>query len=196
VIGIERAFDLLEQAGAYLGVGSVADGLDQQVLEALFLEHLAEDVEHAPAQRRAFHFELLEQALEDVALAGFGGDHVPEVANLGLADAVDATEALLQPVGVPRQVVVDHQVGVLQVHAFARRIGGDEHPRGRVVAEQLLHLAPFLALDAAVDHHHGFLAADEAANLDRKVVQRVTVLGEDDELALTSGVVVHLRRVL
>src|SRR6218665_53441 len=189
VAGVERAFDLFEQALAHPGVGPVADGLDQQVLEALFLEHLAEDVEHAPAQRLPLHFELLEQALKHIALAGFGGDHVPQVADLGLADAVEAPKALPQRVGVPRQAVVDHQVGVLRVRAFARRVGGNEKARARVVAEQLLHLAPFLALDAAVDHHHGFLAADEAANLHREVVQRVAVFGEDDELALATGAV-------
>jgi hypothetical protein len=54
-----------------------------------------------------------------------------------------------------------------------------------VVAEQLLHLAALFALDAAVDHDHGLFAADQAANLDGQVVQRVAVLGEDDELALT-----------
>ena len=52
-------------------------------------------------------------------------DEVPEVADLGLADAVDAAEALLQPVGVPGQVVVDHQVGALEVDALAGRVGGD-----------------------------------------------------------------------
>ena len=41
-----------------------------------------------PAPRA--RLQLLEQALEDVALAGLGGDHVPQVADLGLADAVDA----------------------------------------------------------------------------------------------------------
>jgi hypothetical protein len=165
VLGVERAFDLAMQAGANLGVFAVADGFDQQVFEALVLEDFAEDVEDATAQRLALDFQLLEQALEDVALAGLGGDHVPQVADLGLADAVDAAEALLQAVGVPRQVVVDHQVGVLQVHAFAGRVGGQQHPHGGVVAEQLLHLAALFAFDAAVDHDHGFFAADQAAIL-------------------------------
>jgi len=37
----------------------------------------------------------------DLALAGILGDEIPEVANLGLADAVDAAEALLNPVRIP-----------------------------------------------------------------------------------------------
>jgi DNA primase len=43
-----------------------------------------------------------------LTLAGFFGDQVPEMAYLGLADAVDATEALLNPVGIPWQVIIHH----------------------------------------------------------------------------------------
>jgi hypothetical protein len=67
---------------------------------------------------------------------------------------------------------------------------------GGVVAEQLLHLAALFALDAAVDHDDRFLAADQAANLDGEVVERVAVLGEDDELALPAIGIAHLGRVL
>jgi hypothetical protein len=77
------------------------------------------------------------------------------VADLGLADAVDAPEALFQPVRVPGQVVVDHQVGALEVDAFAGGIGGEQHQHLRVVPEGLLGLEPVLAVDAAVDDDHG-----------------------------------------
>ena len=43
-----------------------------------------------------------------------------------LADAVDAPEPLLDPVRVPRQVVVDHQVRGLEVQALAGRVGGEQ----------------------------------------------------------------------
>ncbi|MCY1544271.1 hypothetical protein D9M68_801420 [compost metagenome] len=118
------------------------------------------------------------------------------MADLGLADAVNAAKPLFQAVRVPRQVVVDHQVGVLQVHTFASRIGGDEHPRGGIVAEQLLHFAAFFALDATVDHYHGFLTSDQATDLGRQIIQRVAVLGEDDQLALPAFGVMHFRCVL
>ena len=48
--------------------------------------------------RGASLVELLEQCPVDVALAGFLGDEVPEVADLRMADAVNPPEALLQPV--------------------------------------------------------------------------------------------------
>ena len=60
------------------------------------------------------------------------------MADLGLADAVDAAEPLLEPVRVPRQVVVDHQVGALEVHALAGGVGGDQHAHVGVGAEELL----------------------------------------------------------
>ena len=48
-----------------------------------------------------------------------------------LAVAVDAPHALLQPVGVPRDVVVDHQRAELQVDALAGRLGG-HHDLGTI----------------------------------------------------------------
>ena len=54
------------------------------------------------------------------------GDEVPQAADLFLADAVDAAEALLDPVRVPRQVVVDHQMCGLEVQALAGCVGGEQ----------------------------------------------------------------------
>ena len=80
------------------------------------------------------------------------------MADLGLADAVDAPEALLQPVRVPGEVVVDHQVRALQIDALARGVRRQQHLHFRVVPERLLHRQAFLAPDAAVDDDDGLLA--------------------------------------
>ena len=157
--------DLLGEAGAHLRLVAVADGLDQQVLEALPLEDLAEDVEDAALERLALDLELFEQPMIDVALAGLLGDEIPEVADLGLADAVDAPEALFEPVGIPRQVVVDHQVGVLEVHAFAGGVGGDEHADLGIGAEERLKPAALVAVRAAVDGDDGVAVAEHAGDL-------------------------------
>ena len=138
VLAVEGVVDALAEPGADLGLVAVADGLEEQVLEARLLEDLAEDVEDAAFEGLALDFELFEQAVIDIALAGFLGDEVPEVADLLLADAVDAAEALFEAVRVPRQVVVDHQVGVLEVHAFTGGIGGDQDADFGVGAEQRL----------------------------------------------------------
>ena len=175
--------DDLRQAGAHLGLVAVADRLDQQLAQRPALElELAEHVEDLAAERLARLLELLQQRAIDVALAGLLGDQVPEVADLGLADAVDAAEALLEAVGVPGQVVVDHQVGALEVDAFAGGVGGEQHLHLGVVPERLLRLQPLLAAHAAVDDDHGLLAAEQRGDLSLEVVQRVAVLGEDDQL--------------
>ena len=148
---------------------------------------LAEHVEHLAAQRLARLLELLQQLAIDVAFARLLRHQVPEVADLGLADAVDAAEPLLEAVGVPRQVVVDHQVGPLEVDALARGVGGEQHPHLRVVLERLLRLHPLLAAHAAVDHDHGLLAAQQGRDAGFEVVERVAVLGEDDELLVRRG---------
>ena len=51
-----------------------------------------------PFECLAFDAEFFEQAKIHVALAGFLGDEIPEVADLLLADTVDAPEALLKAV--------------------------------------------------------------------------------------------------
>ena len=49
------------------------------------------------------------------------------MADLGLADTVDAAEPLFEPVGIPGQIVVDHQMRALKVDAFAGRIRCEQH---------------------------------------------------------------------
>ena len=115
------------------------------------------------------------------------------MADLLLADAVDAAEPLFEAVRVPRQVVIDHQVGVLKVHAFAGGVRGDEDADFGIGAEQRLDAAALVAVRAAVDGDDGVGVAEHAARFLVQVVQRVAVLGEDDELALAPARVVHVR---
>ena len=71
---------------------------------------LPKHVEYLAAECLTRLFQLFQQPPVYVALARFGGDQVPEVADLGLADAMDTAKALLETVRVPGQVVVDHQM--------------------------------------------------------------------------------------
>ena len=153
---VDRAIDLAEQLGLLLRPIAVADRIDQQVAQRLALEQLAEHVIDLAAERGARLFQLFQQAAIDLAFARVGGAEVPEVADLGLADAVDAAEALLHPVRVPRQVVVDHQMrAALKVHAFAGGIVGDHHADDRIAVEGGDGGAARLAGDAAMDDDHG-----------------------------------------
>ena len=149
---------------------------------------LAEHVEHLAAEGLAGFLDLVQEGAVDVALAGLLGDQVPEVADLGLADAVDAAEALFQAVGVPGQVVVDHEVGALEVDALAGGVGGEQDLDGDVVEEALLGLAAVLATQATVDDGDGVAAAEQlVGDVVVEVVQGVAVLGEDDDLLVGCG---------
>ena len=86
---------------------------------------LAQHVEDLSAQSRPSLLQLLQQLEIDLTLTGLVGHQVPQMADLGLADAVDAAKALLQAVGVPWQVVVHHEVSPLQVNAFTSGVGGE-----------------------------------------------------------------------
>ena len=105
------------------------------------------------------------------------------MAHLVLPDAVNAAEPLLDPVRVPRQVVVDHQVGALQVQALTGGVGGDQDAHVLVLGEQLLVFAPFLPPDAAVDPDHRLVPAQQRPDVVDQVGEGVLVLGEDDDLA-------------
>ena len=149
---VERILDDLGKAGAHLRPLAVADGFDQQLAQRPAFElQLAEHVEHLPAQGAARLFQLLQQAVIDITFAGFFCDQIPQMADFRLADAVDAAESLFQPVGVPRQVIVDHQVGALKVDALPGRIGCQQHLNLGIVPEGFLRLHAFLATHAAVD---------------------------------------------
>ena len=142
---------------------------------------LAEHVEHLAAQGLPRLFELLEQTAVDIALAGLLGDQIPQVADFRLPDAVDAAEPLFEPVRVPGQIVVDHQVGALKVDALAGRVGRQQHLHFGIVPERFLRLHALLAAHAAVDHDNRVWPPEQRRDA-LEVVQRVAVLGEDDEL--------------
>src|SRR3546814_7347938 len=106
---VDGPVDLPEETRPHLLLLTVLDGLEQEVPQGCALEELAQHVIDAPAERRPRGFQLLQQASINLALAGVGGDQVPEMADLGLANAVDTAEPLLDLVRVPRQIIVDRK---------------------------------------------------------------------------------------
>ena len=109
-------------------------------------------------------------------------DDVPEVADVTLANAVNAPETLFQAVRVPRQVVVHHEMRPLEVDAFAGSVGGDQNEHIGIVHERFLDLAAFLARGLPVNRDNRRAGTQEAGQLVNQVVQSVALLGEDDEL--------------
>ena len=116
--------------------------------------------------------------------------------NLLLTDAVDATETLFEAVWVPRQVVVHHQVGVLEVNAFTGGIGRNKNAYFGVGTKDRLNAAALIAMRAAVDGDDGVGIAQHPGDLLVKIVQCVAMLGENNELAQTPAGVAHIRIVL
>ncbi len=106
--GVDDAVEL----GLAFGLVTVTNRLDQQLAKRLLLEgiRVAEDVEEVAVVGDRHLINFRQQPREHVPFAGVFRDHVPQVAHLALADAVDTPEALLNAVRVPRQVVIDHEV--------------------------------------------------------------------------------------
>jgi hypothetical protein len=80
--------------------------------------------------------QLLQQRLEHASFAGAAGDKVDDAHLVGLFISVDASHPLLQPRGIPRDVVVDHQpAGALQVNSLGSGVGAD-HVRRAAVSDR------------------------------------------------------------
>ena len=107
---------------------------------------------------------------------------IPEMTNLRLADAVDAPEALFDTVRVPRQVVVHHQMGPLEVDALPGRVSSEQHLHQRIVEERLLGLAAILPPHAPVNGDDARGPAEQRCDTPLEVVEGVPVLGEKDQL--------------
>ena len=143
---------------------------------------LAEHVEHLSAQGKARLLEFFQQSAIHVTLPGFERHEIPQVADFCLADTVDAAKALLQAIGIPRQVVVHHQVGALKVDALPRSVRGEQHLDIGVVKERLLSLPPLLSAHSALNGDKGAGLSQQGANAPLQIGERVAVFREDHEL--------------
>lgn len=106
--------DLRDIFAAILAVAA-AYGLDEQFAQGFVVEcDFAQYVKDFAAERCLLLLKLFEEPLKDLSLACLARNEVPQVADLFLADAVDPAEALFESVGVPRKVVVYHEVRALE----------------------------------------------------------------------------------
>ena len=181
-IDVDGAIHLAEEFGLLLRPIAIADRIDQQVAQRVALEQFAQHVVDLAAERGPRLFKLFEKPAIDFALARVGGAEVPEVTDLGLADAVDAAEPLFQPVRVPRQVVVHHEVrATLKVDAFTGGIVGDHDADDRIAVEGSDRSATGFPRNAAMDHHHRRRIAEARGDLMGQIFERVLRLGEDQD---------------
>ncbi len=116
--------------------------------------------------------------------------------DLGLANAVDAAEALFQTVRVPRQVVVHHQVCALEVNALTGGVRGQQDQNVLVLLEALLRLGAVLAAHATVHGDNRLGGTQQCSQLFREVIERIAMLSEEDQLAPVAMRVEHFGLVL
>ena len=150
--------------GLHFRVVPVADRFDQKVTQRTVDERITEHVVDLITERLSHLLDLGEEPIEDCTLPGFIGNHVPQVADLFLAYPVDTPETLLDPVRVPREVVVDHQVGPLQIDTLSGSVGRHQDLNVRVGYEGVLSAAPILSSKTPMDDTQYVWFAEEAAN--------------------------------
>ena len=165
---------------------SALDCLIEVVFHGHALEQAAYDVEHLVGPEfPADGLQLAEQRLHHPALACVRRDQVDDDDRIvGLAIPMDTAHPLLEPGGVPRDVVVDHQPAKLKVDALPGGICSNEIAGAAVArrpAEELDLPLALAIVHAAVDRRDLSREAEpfEPAH---EEVSRVAVLSEDDEL--------------
>ena len=101
--------------------------------------------------------------------------------DFGLSDSVNASESLLKPVGIPGDVVVDHEVSAMEVDTFSGSVSSYEDFHGIVTVEHSLSFSAFISGHASVNADCSVIA-QECAYFREEVVQCIPMFGEDDEL--------------
>ena len=112
------------------------------------------------------------------------GDQVPEVADFALTNAVNTAESLFDTIGVPGQVVVDHEVGALQVEPLAGGVGSKQHEGARVVRELFADGLAKMPRRAPMNGDNGVGAAQLGGDFILQVGEGIAVFGEDNDLAV------------
>ena len=131
----------------------IKNGRGEHILEQLTglggVEHVAGLVD---AELVEDYRELLLQHFADAELYRVLKHEVDCPYRLGLADTVHTADPLFQPHRVPGDVVIDNDMGELQVQALTTRVGGNQHSVR--FAEGVLGLLAFL-------HVHGAVQGDD-----------------------------------
>ena len=182
-----QRLDLLDEVGC---APRVDGGFAQHVLrvQVLDAQESADHVEDAVSLQVLLDLvDLLKQLMENAALLRVHCNEVEDVDFAVLADAVDSPHPLLEAVWVPRYVVVDHQVTELEVHALACGVGRDADLR--LLVEDPAALLAIHRVVAAMDRHDSITPRGERAI---QMLERVTVLREDQELPAALGQLLEL----
>ena len=123
-------------------------------------QNLADDIEHRVIIESVTNLlELFQQALQHAAFNRIGRDEIEDQTIEKLAVPVDAAHALLQPIGIPRDVVVKEDVAALEIDPLAGRFRGNEN-LNTAVFELLLGIEPAVRLFPRAGFHAAVNEAD------------------------------------
>lgn len=162
----------------------IPDGFQQNVFQGTILEHFTQDIEHPASKVCSLNLQLIKKTLENITFPCFQGDHIPQIASLCLTNSMNTAKSLLDPIRVPRQIVVDHQIGVLKVDTFASRVCRDQEANRRIVSEFVLDLQPFLAGNGTMDTADAVRLPCQGADFLLQIKECVLMLCEDNELLI------------
>src|SRR5260370_4540771 len=172
--------ELLYLSSVFFDTRRVDGDFTQHIFQADLVERqqLTNHVENTVAQLSPDLFQLAEETVENGSLDGIRRDKIEDIDIRTLPDTRNAPHTLFQPVGVPGNVVVNHQVTELEVDAFTCRLGGDTNLRRLVKA--LSRFAPEHSVHPAMDLT-GCVAP--FLQVTAQVFQRVTMFGKDQQFA-------------
>src|SRR5437588_9922732 len=97
--------------------------------------------------------------MENLALACLRSHEIPQVAHLRLADTVDTPKSLFKTIGVPSQIVVEHQVRSLQVDAFTCCVAGNQHMSTFILFKCSLRFSALFAAPPSMTRHYILFAS-------------------------------------
>ena len=183
--------DGLVEPGPYILAFTILYSLPQKVFQRLLVKQVAKHIKNLALESCPCVIQLFQKTGIYLALARVLCHHVPQVTNLGLANPVDTTKPLLNLVGVPRQVIIDHQMTTLEVYTFAGSIIGDEHDQILVLHETADDFAAVFAKHPAMDEINGFGPSKASSYLVNEIQKRVFGLGKDNQLSTNAIAVNH-----
>ena len=196
MIQIKGNINFLAEAGTHLWFITVAYRFHEQILEADAIKHFTKNVKYLALECFTDHLKLFKQAEIDITFTSLLGDKVPEMTDLLLANTMNTPEALFEAVGVPGQVVVHHQIGILKVDAFTSRIGCNKDTDIGVRAKEFLCFPAVVTVNGTMNDNDSIMTAKHTGNFFMQVVQRIAVLTENDNFAHPPSSIAHLGFVL
>ena len=143
-------------------------------------QHLVACAEHAAEQLELLGEQLVDALVGSVLLV----EEVDDDDVVLLAVAVTAADALLDPLRVPGQVVVDDQRAELQIDAFGGGLGGDHDYRfvAEILDQRSAHVGGLGAGDAI-----GALVLLQPVLIDRLRLRVVVGAVEQHDFAFVAG---------